>query len=282
MNCKQAMLNLARRGGADCPPLFAPLARAIASQIEAISPLEMVADPTRLAKGIGELRRAAGIDVLVTASPCLMEAQALGAEIDCSQWPPRLVAGNSDAVGTHDDFEVCFDAGELLAAAIEATERLAPQTPDDVAIVAALTGPATLLGQLFEGPTYSVAQQEYVAAAVAALVRRLGQAGADAIVFVETVSPFDEWENLYGTVGNTAKFLKKPMIIAGATGANTWPRLAVSPNLVSTLSIDPEDWGDAYDVGPARFVTTAGEIPAEIPLATLLDQLGEARCRLGV
>jgi acetophenone carboxylase len=282
MNYKQAMLDLARRGGGNCAPLFVPLVRSIACQIEAISPLEMVSDPTRLAKGIVELRRAAGLDILVTATPCFMEAQALGAAIDQSQWPPQLVAGNPDALGTHSDFDACFDACEILAAAMEATERLASQTSDGVAIVAALTGPATLLSQIFEGPSYSDQQREYVAAAVAALVRRLGQAGADAIVFVETASPVDAWEDLYGTVGNTAKFLKKPLIVAGAAGAQEWPRLAVSPSLVTTLSVDPADWDNVGETGAAQFVTTLGEVTAEIPLATLLDQVSDARYRLGI
>lgn len=282
MNCKEAMLDLARRGGGSCPPLFAPLVRSVACQIEAISPLEMVSDPTRLAKGISELRRAAGLDVLVTATPCTMEAQALGAQVDLSLWPPRIIGPSDVNIDDDPDFQELFAKSDLLSAAIEVTERLAPETPESVAIVAGLTGPATLLEQLFGGGTYTDLQRDFVTAAVAALVRRFGQAGVDAIVFVESSNLPDDWKDLYGTAGNTAKFLKKPLVVVGSCGTMERPGLAVRSALVSTLEPEISRWDRVQRLGDARFVTTSGEVSADTPLGVLLDQIADAKDRLGI
>lgn len=277
------MLDLARRGaGGEFLPLLAPLVRSVASQIEAISPLEMVTDPTRLAKGIGELRRAAGLDILVTAAPSAMEAQALGAEVDLTHWPPRLIAGRADAFDVDPDFDALFAKGELLSAAIEATERLAHDDNSGVVLVAALTGPATLLRQLAGPGPITEDARDFAAAATAALVRRFGQAGADLLVLVEDAIDLEDWADLYGTAGNTAKFLKKPLVVAADDASDEWPRLAIAKAVAPVLSPDPQGWDRAEPVSGARLFTTGGEVPAQTPLPTLIEHLSLLRGRLGV
>jgi sulfur carrier protein ThiS len=247
-------------------------------------PQAMIVDPVRLQKGIGELRRATGSDVLVTAAPSGMEAEALGAALDMDTWPPRIVAAARPGFSEIDDFDALWVRSPSLVASLEATSRLAPETGDAVVIVAGLSGPATLLAQL-TGSRSDVTDDErdFVSRALAALVRRFGQAGAGFVVMVESEPLPDAWAEMFGTIGNTAKFLKLPVVVAleAQPAPTDWPRAALrldgsagSSGSALVLDRDPSHWPvAAAPSAECRVMTTAGEIPADFPLGGLIDQM---------
>lgn len=278
---KAAMADLVRRGGGGYPPLFAPLVRGVASQIDAISPLEMVSDPTRLGKGITELARAGGIDVLVTAAPCGMEAQALGAQINFGQWPPQVVGPKEGDLNLNVDFDDAFSEGELIASAIECTTRLAKSGVEGKLIVAALTGPSTLSRQLTGNDAPDDVAREFASEALAALARKFGQNGADLIIMIEQNPMIEGWAELYGTIGNNAKFLKKPLVPIVPGDAIGWPRLAIDRSAISIISSNPTEWQGSTPADGTRVIVTNGEVRADTPLELLLPLLEDTRYDMG-
>ena len=267
--------------GGEQPPIFAPLVRSVASQIDAVSPLDLVCDPTRLGKGIAELARGGGIDVLVTAAPSAMEAQALGVSVDCSEWPPQVSGPHEADFDLDTDFDAAMAGGEMIAAAIECTARLAQEGNDDKVIVAALTGPSTLAQQLSGSDSPDEPAREFAAAALAALARKFGQAGADVIVAVEDEILVDNWPELYTTMGNDTKFLKKPLVPVVHGSAIGWPKNAIIRDAIVTLPANPTEWRGVDRVDGSRIIVTRGEVPAEVPLETLFPRLDDTRYEMG-
>jgi|TARA_R100001244_G_scaffold20643_2_gene21387 hypothetical protein len=281
MSLQHQMKDMARKAGSADSPLFAPLARAVACQIEAITPQEMVTDPMQLIKGVSSLRRAAGLDTIAIAAPSTMEAEALGAQVDYSAWPPKVVAPAQSIVDTSADFSELWGRSEALSAAIEGTRRLAPEIDENTLIVAGLTGASNLLRQLLaKGEEPTLDNCEGVTAALAALVRTFGQAGANVIVMHESLPLVEDWVDLYGTIANTAKFLKIPLIVL-ADDDTDWPRLATPKDWVQTLPNDTEKWGNIVGQDDCRIAVTTGEVPANTPMEKLLEKLALAKKSLG-
>ena len=276
LSWRRRMANLARRVGEAHPPLFAPLLRGVAAQIEAIDPREMIADPTRLTKGLGELKRALSLDVLVTATPCGMEAEALGASVERTAGGARVTAQPSPDLAGREDFTDAWAQSPELAAAIEATRRLAATIGEETIIVAALTGPATLANELG-----GAAMGEVASRALTALTREFGQAGANVVALIETAAPGEGWSEAVMPIANVAKFLKMPTLLAfsGVAVPGEWPPVVIpcppagiAAEGVHGLALAPDiaAWAGAAP-GAARAVMTAGEVPAETPLAALTD-----------
>lgn len=276
LSWRRRMANLARRVGEAHPPLFAPLLRGIAAQIEAIDPREMIADPTRLTKGLGELKRALALDVLVTATPCGMEAEALGARVERTLSAVRVTAPASPDLADREDFTDAWAQSVALAAALETTRRLASTVGEETVIVAALTGPATLADEL--GGTAMI---DVAARALTALTREFGQAGAGVVALVERAAPDAGWGEVVMPIANVAKFLKMPTLLAfsGVEAPGEWPPVVIpcppaglSVDGIHGLALDPAiaTWAGIAP-GAARAVITAGEVPADTPLAALVD-----------
>ena len=273
--------NLLRGKAEESSPLFAPLVRSAACQIDAITPLELVSDPTLLGRGIVELARAGGLDVVFPATPCAMEVQALGADVSIESWPPRIMGPYAGQFSLDTDFDDVWESGELISCALECTTRLAQEGSGKQAIVAALTGPSTLLMQICNEQAPDEASREFVAAALAALVRKFGTAGADMIVLVEENPIVEDWTELYRTIGNTTKFLKKPLVIALDETSDAWPNAAVPQNLTKTISPDLSVWTDIKPDDAARVIVTHGEVAADAPLEKLLPMLEDLRYDMG-
>lgn len=278
---KAVLADLLRGGGGGFPPLFAPVVRAVACQIDAIEPVELVTDPTRLGRAIGELARAGGLDVVMPATPCGMEAQALGAKVDIDVWPPRVTGPCEGGFSLDTDFDALWEGGELMGAALECTARLAQHGTGGSAIIAALTGPSTLLSQICGEQAYDETKREFVTAALAGLVRKFGTAGADMIVFVEEEPVVDGWADMFSTIGNTAKFLKKPVAIATGQAPAQWPKAAVPRDTTLVLQPAPASWPDAAASDATRVIVSLGEVPATTPLEVLLPLLEDTRYDLG-
>src|SRR5436853_6277322 len=142
---------LARSGRAE-PGLFAPLVLAQAAEIEALSLDAFLTDPTKLAKGLTALHQALGTDAITVAGADGLLAEALGAELDWSSYPPVVVhpPGSVDRAGAAGAseagleltarLEAAVEASPRLDSAVEATARLAATAPGDPVLVAAITG----------------------------------------------------------------------------------------------------------------------------------------------
>lgn len=276
------------------PPLFAPLLYGVAAQIEALPPAEVTADPTRLTKCQGELRRVLGTAPFVVAAPTAMEAEALGAEVDRGSWPPQVLAPATAGVIETVDFETLWSRSEALAASLEATRRLARSQTGEPVLLAALTGPASLLAELLgEAAVADAAAYEFAGRALSALFRQFAQGGASAVLFCERRLPAaaDEaaWRSALNTISNIARFHRLPALLCfdGAAVAD-WPTATVACPPIgheagdgrpqgACIPADPAQWSClSGDAGGARIVVTAGEVPADSDIELLADACAEA------
>lgn len=274
--------------GIDKPhaPLFAPLLYGVASQIEALPPADVTADPTRLSKCLVELRRALGTSAFVTAAPTAMEAEALGASVDRDVWPPAVTgAAPNDAI-ERADFAGVWGRSEALAAALETTKRLASTESGEPVFLAGLTGPARLLAELYgEGATDGAF--EHAGRALSALAREFAQAGATCIVLCERTVPADvaRWTGALNTIANVARFHRIPALLTfDVEGPAEWPASTIAcPSLAYggamtrphglTAAGDPGTWGALVGrTAQARIVVTASDVDA----GTSVDALQSA------
>lgn len=284
---RRRLSELGRGGAKPHAPLFAPLLYGVAAQIEALPPAEVTADPTRLGKCLVELRRVLGTAPFIVAAPTAMEAEALGARVDREVWPPKVTASAPQDVVALAAFEEIWPQSEALAASIEATRRLSKTQTGEPAILAALTGPASLLAELMgEEASPGVDAYEFAGRALSALSRQFAQSGASAILICERRLPsdLDAWNAALNTISNIARFHRIPALLAfdGVVPAE-WPGSTIAcPTLEHetamqkphglTVSADPGRWGSLVcNTGSARAVFTAVEVAADTDIETLRE-----------
>jgi acetophenone carboxylase len=285
---RRRLSELGRGVGKPHAPLFAPLLYGVASQIEALPPAEVTADPTRLGKCLTELRRATGTAPFVVAAPTAMEAEALGAAVDREAWPPQVLAGADEGVIELADFDDVWARSEALAASLETCKRLSATQQNEPVLLAALTGPATLLFELLGGGAPAAAAYEFAGRALSALSRRFAQSGASAILLCERVPPADvaAWSGALNTISNIARFHRIPALLAFDEGLSRseWPPATVAcPSIEREAAIgdrphglvmspDPATWADLPGAtGTARAVFTARDVDAGTSIETLAD-----------
>lgn len=270
-------------------PLFAPLLYGISAQIEARTPAEVTADPTRLGKCLGELKRASGMSVLTVAAPSLMEAEALGAEVDRGQWPPRRVSGARTTIVSLTEFEDCWKRSEALSASLEVSRRVVSVDKDAV-VLPAMTGPASLLGELFGDAEPDAGQWEFAGRALAALSRAFCTTGVSGLLFCESLPVTDEaaWAAALGTISNIARFHRVPALLAftGDPGV-TWPDVTVPCPASGDAPDRPHGWSlssefsrweaQLDEIQAARVLVTAREVDAGADIEDLFDA-----CEIGV
>lgn len=282
---RRRLSELGRGVGKPHAPLFAPLLYGVASQIEALPPAEVTADPTRLGKCLVELKRVMGTSVLVTAAPTGMEAEALGATVDHQTWPPKITAFANQGVLALADFDDIWSRSEALSASLEVTKRLASTQSGEPVLLAALAGPAALLRELL-GDADGHEAWEFAGRALSALSRQFAQAGAHAILLVENAVPANAegWSGALNTIGNIARFHRIPALLAfRADEPVNWPASNIAcPSIANesalakphglTVSADPAQWGElAGATGSARVVVTASEVAADFSIEALRE-----------
>lgn len=286
---RRRLSELGRGIGKPHAPLFAPLLYGVASQIEALPPAEVTADPTRLGKCLTELRRATGTAPFVVAAPTSMEAEALGAMVDRDVWPPRVTGAASENVIERSEFGLdAWSASEALAASLETCKRLSTTQADEPVLLAALTGPASLLSELLgDASTPSAAAFEFAGRALSALSREFAQSGASAILLCERVPPADvaAWTSALNTIANIARFHRIPALLAFDAGLSPseWPSSTVAcPSIEResaiekphglVVSCDLSTWAELPGAtGAARAVFTARDVDAEASIESLAD-----------
>ncbi len=293
MNWRKRMQDLARGAGLAHEPLFAPLLYGVAAQIEAIEPLRMARDGTRLRKNLAELRRIVRADALACAVPSALELEALGVATDDGTWPPRPVG----RLRVPDSAEV--DPGAMatsprLAAALDAVRQLGADTEPPL-IVAALTGPATLVAQFRSAGCVldDESIHDLAGRTAAAMARLFAEAGVHVLQWHESVPPgadqVDAWKGALSTAANVARFHRvPPLLVADFEGAATWPAQAVAapthaqhpgamarPHARAWLA-DPNTW-PALPASGERLVTTVAEVPPAFDIAALKSQVEHVR-----
>jgi acetophenone carboxylase len=283
---RRRLSDLGRGVGKPHAPLFAPVLYGVAAQIEALPPAEVTADPTRLGKCLGELRRVLGTESLVVAAPTAMEVEALGAAVDREVWPPRVTGASASSVIETTEFDELWSGSEALAASLECCKRLSVMQLGESVLLAALTGPATLLAQLLGEGAMSAEAWEFAGRALSALSRQFAQRGVSGILFCERLLPADAdaeaWGAALTTIANIARFHRIPALLAfdGAEPAE-WPAatiacpsranegLIVKPHGL-TAQHDPASWESLVGrCGSARAVVTAREVDADCDIETL-------------
>ncbi len=213
------------RGGSERVVL--PLALGAAAQISARPLDEFFTDPTQLANGLLELQRALGSEGVVVA----------------------LGEGFERASGETLDLASLDQPGTRLAAALEATRRLRATLGDSAALLAGLTGPATL-AQQFNTDLASAG------AAFGTLVKAFCEAGIDILLCLDSAPAADAevWQDALKTAGNIARFHRALPLCVAPDGPFPAP-----------LALDL----DAPVPLAAGVVVTAGRVPDDASIETL-------------
>jgi uroporphyrinogen-III decarboxylase len=288
----RARARLLARSGRAQPGLFAPLVLAQAAEIEALPLDGFLTDPTKLAKGLTALHQALGTDAITVAGADGLLAEALGADLDWSTYPP-VVARRPGTVGP-------LGATARLEAAVDATARLAATAPGDPVLVAAITGPATLAGEVVGdlfGHGNDHPQEEAAASILEALgevtlevLKRFLEAGVNLVVVVEETFPppaaLDAWRSVITPLVNVTRFHQAApvIVVRDATPeavAGVPPSLGMCgpegtaipgpPNRVRglTLAAEPKEW-TAPPPGTSLTVTP-GVVPGSRAFAEVLE-----------
>ncbi len=293
---RKRMQDFARHAGRPHAPLFAPLAFAVAAQIEAIDVGRMTLEGTRLRRNVLELQRVLRTDAVFCAAPSAMEIEALGASVDCGSWPPRPVGSIPDSPGETGIDPRKLAASPRVAASLDAARQLASEASEPV-IVAAFTGPATLVGELRSAGSALDEDEiwDFAGRLLAAFGRLYAEAGVNVLQWHERSLPDpsseDLWKAALGTIGNVARFHRvPPLLVVEATSSLAWP-VQVLPcptwqqHPAPVARAHARGWAPdpaAWPVLPAegsgeRSITTTSEIEPTLAIADLKRHVDRVR-----
>jgi uroporphyrinogen-III decarboxylase len=287
---------LLKSGNQASPPLFLPLAHAVAAQVEALEFHGFLTNATKLAKGLEALHQALEVDGITCFCSAGAQLEALGAELDWSSYPPSPRI----APFPPQDFDADAIAQRVrqlprVAAATEATRRLAAVCRGEPVLSVAIAGPAATAQALaddvatgstnFAGATLL----ERAGRTVFEFARQFLAAGANLIVLLESdISHLDSdgvetWRAAVAPIANLSRFHKAvPVMLFNSqvAAADKIPSsfiLCLPPSIHSVhvgarakglaLSPRPADW--QFPSEPFSILTTAAEICAETDLGLL-------------
>lgn len=163
----------AYEGRAAGRPLVAPRACAIAGELEALTPFELLTNATKLANLLGRLVRGAGLDVAWVESGSNLAWEVAGRTLDWSTFPPRP-GGRASPPG-----RPAMDTGRG-AIAVEGTRRLNAVLGEAAVVGVALPGPVELAARLPE------MDEEDAVDVLLIMVRSFTEAGAALVLLTET------------------------------------------------------------------------------------------------
>lgn len=281
-------------------PLLVPLATVASGELRALTPRELLTDPTQVANLVRELTISLGADVAVAEFGTLWDAEALGAALE---WPPGLPprpSGGFSALGVSD-----VSARGRGPVVMECVRRLSIMLGEDRPVAASVTGPATLArlshGSLDEAGAVS---------ALVGIARVLLDHGARVIFVVESEEPPTDPQNLAQAASplwGTIRFYRALGVLHLAGAADGWRTFverggayvpcfdaALSPGLLGDVEANGRPFGlalpglrlntTARDLARSRrcvMLTSDGELAGrtstrELPqLMVALRQLGD-------
>ena len=173
-------------GGTVGRPLLAPLASAVAGELQGLPPQEFLRDTTKLSNAVRDLSRSLGADVAVAEFGTLWDAEAMGLSLDWSGGFPPRPQGELPASPSED-----FAGSGRGPVVIEVVRRLSGLLGERVVVSAGVTGP-TRLSRLSGG---SVSPEE-AAGLILPAARLLCEAGAKLIWVVEEETPPEDSDAL--------------------------------------------------------------------------------------
>lgn len=288
--------SIARLGEQAPVRVFAPIAYAVAAQIESWPLAEFLAEPTRLVKGLSALQQTLGTDVIFCAASAAIESEALGAGLDWSAYPPRVMAGSASGKTLPEDPSESLTQGARLAASVEAARRMTATLRGTPALGVALTGVATLAAELCSAgfvlpsglPDDDDGWLEYAGRVLLAAAKACMLAGVSLVLLLEHELPPQSqrshaaWLAAMKPLANLANFHKALVAVVPRAGGEQTPRpVQLPPWLKTCLSSQWQRTG-AGNVGSALFcdaleveaaagplVTTVTEIPATTAIEAL-------------
>jgi hypothetical protein len=291
-----------------------PLVHAVAAKIEAHDLPDFLTDPTKLSKGLIALQQILGADGIVSSCATGLEAEAAGGELDWSVYPPRFITHPAAGGSLPASVLERMAQQPRVAAAIEATRRLAGTVSRDLALVAALTGPTTLARQL-GGPSFDQARQsndpvsdhlfELASQISVDLARQFCQAGDRLVFLIEDFLPepggsaFAAWQSAVTPIANVIRFHQALPVLLPLQLRQEQARLildqppggillCVTPDttLVNPmarpvgLAVPHTVLGSPVQSVAHVLLTTAGEVPIEVEIADFRAVCQSARATL--
>lgn len=179
------ILQMAAMGGTTQRPLLAPLASAVAGELQGLGPEEFLRDTTKLSNSVRDLARSLNVDVAVAEFGTLWDAEAMGLTLDWSSGMPKP-AGEVPVPPSAD-----FAGSRRGPVVIEAVRRLSGLLGERMIVSSGVTGPVRL-SRLSGGKLSAVEAVDLVLSAV----RSLCEAGAKLIWVVEDPEPPEDPEAL--------------------------------------------------------------------------------------
>jgi hypothetical protein len=281
-------------GRAPDRPLLVPLVHALAAQVVGWDIEPYLHDVPRMVRGSQALWRALGIDAIVSAGASCAEAEALGARLDWSTYPPAIAAPPNLDPGSPADV---VTAGTRLSTAAEATSRLAATPGLDAAVVSAVTGPATLAAQASGDAASDERALERAGDIIREVALAFARAGATALFVVEDRPPpgpphvHTVWRDALTSIAKVVRFHQAvpALVLAAAPTAHPFagrmgapvmcsPAPMTEGTLGSALPADPRDWELS---GPAPgLITTIGEVDPSADVAEVGRRCAELRSAL--
>lgn len=304
MTPREKIIGLIKGKPFDEQPLFFPLVHALGAKIEEIDQSEFLTNPTKLTKGLKELSEALESDAIVCCCGAAMEAEGAGAQVSWDTYPPK-VTGHLPAGGLGDELIAKALASPRIVAAVESTRRLAA-VEHELVLIACVTGPMTLAGQLRGGNFVDSAEDgedapwvtlDFAGRLNVAVAKEFLQAGAHVLLVLEedalppVESPvFAEWKSAINPLANIARFHQALPVILPTGQPPGYDSKGLLNQLPQTLSVclplDHWQSGRSHQrvvgaalpldmdwrpdaIGNSYITVTAGELPPSLNVKEL-------------
>ena len=274
------------------PALFTPIAHAVAARIEGWDEREFVHDPAKMSRGLEALYKAIGTDGIFTAAAAAMEAEAAGADLDWTMYPPRVVSPPLQNLSEALPLPAKLNAAARIEAALETTRRLAATWAEGPLLAAVVTGPWTLAGQLVGADRLKELgtndrERDICGQVCAELARLYCEAGAHMIVVHEQTRPPGDggedgvghtWREALVPLINIVSFHKKLVVEIAADDGNGGARVGGKGFAAHALPGDPSQW--RIPPTPGSLLITASEVPSDADFPGLTGKCREIMIQL--
>jgi hypothetical protein len=268
-------MNKTKREALEKGGVFIPLIFSFAAKLEDTPLPQFLKDPTKIANAIRSVQSYYRSEGVVCYCDPLVEAEALGCELDWKTHPPGIGGYPPADADLKSRAEKIGTLGRIPTA-LEVVKRLNVMLRD-VILMATITGPFTLGrhlgGSTAEGPNREAL--DLAARATLNLTRSFGEAGLDIPLFRETefLDRTDEGmrtlQSVYSPIWNTAKFYDMhPMLFVKNVEPERVPSMFEVADCVITKNLDVLTEPAVRKVGYA------------VPVESLVDRSEAIRSRL--